>query len=134
MERWPPRGFSPTCREAIRLPRVHRTKFVQPLPLVRAGLPGGRASRSYLMRPFQILNTSMLRCATLNNDEVVAFVDRFVRHAGSPRGTLETTPDVRRRRAGGDGADGQRRGPGARASGKPRGASARETHFRDGVA
>jgi hypothetical protein len=27
--------------------------------------------------PFQILNTAMLRCATLNNNEVVALVDRF---------------------------------------------------------
>ena len=60
--------------------RIHRAKFVQPLPLVQH--PGENAeSRPATFRttpPFQVLNTSMLRCATLNNDEVVAFVDAFV--------------------------------------------------------
>ena len=56
---------------------VHRARFVQPLPLVRhkvlrpAPLPA-------LERPFQLLNTSLLTCATLNNDEVVGLVDRFL--------------------------------------------------------
>jgi protoporphyrinogen oxidase len=57
--------------------KVHRAKFVQPLPLVKA--PDDRPVAFRLRAPFQILNTSMLRCATLNNDEVVGLVDRFVR-------------------------------------------------------
>jgi hypothetical protein len=30
------------------------------------------------VRPFQILNTSMLTCATLNNNDVVGLVEEFV--------------------------------------------------------
>jgi protoporphyrinogen oxidase len=65
---------------------VHRAKFVQPLPLVEPG--GGRphAPELAFVPGFQILNTSMLRCATLNNDEVVALVDRFVARAGASLG------------------------------------------------
>ncbi len=56
---------------------VHRERYVQPLPLVRDEKPD--PPRPGLMaRPFQILNTSLLRCATLNNDEVVGLVDDFV--------------------------------------------------------
>jgi protoporphyrinogen oxidase len=68
--------------------RVHRTKFVQPLPLVRDGAaPGWAASAARATaRSFQIVNTSMLRCATLNNDEVVGFVEQFV--AGLPGPSL----------------------------------------------
>ena len=57
---------------------IHRARYVQPLPLVRSGevrpkpVPG-------LRRPFQILNTSMLTCATLNNNEVVKLVDSFLK-------------------------------------------------------
>ncbi len=56
---------------------IHRARFVQPLPLVRpsAVIPRG-APRA--VRPFQILNTSMLACATLNNNDVVGLVDQFV--------------------------------------------------------
>jgi protoporphyrinogen oxidase len=57
--------------------RVHRARFVQPLPLVRHTMPEP-SRQSALTRPFQVLNTSMLTCATLNNDEVVGFVDQFV--------------------------------------------------------
>jgi protoporphyrinogen oxidase len=61
--------------------QVHRAKFVQPLPLVRdRSLPP--TYEPALSRPFQILTTSMLTCATLNNDEVVSFVDRFVTRQG----------------------------------------------------
>jgi protoporphyrinogen oxidase len=56
---------------------VHRARFVQPLPLVRSGrVEPGLLPR--LSRPFQIVNTSMLTCATLNNNEVVGLVDRFL--------------------------------------------------------
>lgn len=58
---------------------LHRATYVQPLPLV-----GHRAARRQeappLESPFQILNTSMLTCATLNNNEVVRLVDSFVDH------------------------------------------------------
>ncbi len=56
---------------------VHRARFVQPLPLARESLGEIRAAPP-LERPFQILNTSMLRCATLNNNEVVGLVDDFL--------------------------------------------------------
>jgi hypothetical protein len=54
---------------------------VQPLPLT--GPAPAEAPLPRLTAPFQILNTSMLRCATLNNDEVVALVDRFVAAAAA---------------------------------------------------
>jgi len=57
---------------------VHRARYVQPLPLVRSGGGGVEAEVPVMTRPFQIVNTSMLRCATLNNNEVVALVDRFL--------------------------------------------------------
>jgi len=57
---------------------VHRARYVQPLPLVRSGGDGVEAEVPVMTRPFQIVNTSMLRCATLNNNEVVALVDRFL--------------------------------------------------------
>jgi protoporphyrinogen oxidase len=57
--------------------QVHRARLVQPLPLVRQGkvVPAGIPA---LTRPFTLLNTSMLDCATLNNNEVVGLVDRFL--------------------------------------------------------
>jgi protoporphyrinogen oxidase len=64
--------------------RVHRARFVQPLPLVRAA--GGSREVPALERPFQVLNTSMLTCATLNNNEVVGLVDRFLAKSGSTLG------------------------------------------------
>jgi protoporphyrinogen oxidase len=57
---------------------VHRARYVQPLPLVRAEAPPAGPAAPPLVRPFQIVNTAMLRCATLNNNEVVALVDRFM--------------------------------------------------------
>jgi protoporphyrinogen oxidase len=60
---------------------VHRARYVQPLPLT--GPAPAEAPLPRLTPPFQILNTSMLRCATLNNDEVVALVDRFVAAAAA---------------------------------------------------
>jgi hypothetical protein len=73
---------------------VHRARYVQPLPLVRdgAGGPVGDSTPA-LSRPFQIVNTAMLRCATLNNNEVVALVDRFM---AKNRASLSTTPSTSR--------------------------------------
>jgi protoporphyrinogen oxidase len=56
---------------------VHRARLVQPLPLARKG-GGGVFAVPAGTKPFQILNTSMLRCATLNNNEVVGLVDEFL--------------------------------------------------------
>jgi protoporphyrinogen oxidase len=56
---------------------IHRARYVQPLPLVRDAAAAAPAPPApSISKPFQILNTSMLRCATLNNNEVVAFADR----------------------------------------------------------
>jgi protoporphyrinogen oxidase len=57
---------------------VHRARYVQPLPLVRAGALEAAPSAVSAAGPFIILNTAMLRCATLNNNEVVALVDRIL--------------------------------------------------------
>ena len=56
---------------------VHRARFVQPLPMLS---DADRDSRSLpsIERPFQCLGTFMLRCATLNNNEVVGLVDEFL--------------------------------------------------------
>jgi protoporphyrinogen oxidase len=68
---------------------VHRARYVQPLPLVRdGGGPEGDPTPA-LARPFQVLNTAMLRIATLNNNEVVALVDRFMT---KNRAALAPTP------------------------------------------
>ena len=64
---------------------IHRERFVQPLPLVLDDKPSPPAP-TVMARPFQIVNTSLLRCATLNNDEVVALVEKFVE---TNRGTLQ---------------------------------------------
>lgn len=58
---------------------VHRARYVQPLPLVRdTPPPAAGPAAPALAPPFQIVNTALLRCATLNNNEVVALVDRFM--------------------------------------------------------
>ncbi len=56
---------------------IHRERYVQPLPLVRDERPP-KPRPAAMVRPFQIVNTSLLRCATLNNDEVVALADDFI--------------------------------------------------------
>ena len=50
---------------------VQRAPHVQPLPLVRASVPpnGNRVPRTD--REFVLANSSVLRCATLNNNEIV---------------------------------------------------------------
>ncbi len=57
---------------------LERARFVQPLPLARetSEVPNGVPD---VETPFQVVNTSMLRCATLNNNEVVGLVDEFLR-------------------------------------------------------
>jgi len=57
---------------------VHRARYVQPLPLVRQASPAPSEPAKTPAGPFRIVNTSMLRCATLNNNEVVALVDRML--------------------------------------------------------
>ena len=68
---------------------VHRARYVQPLPLVRQEGGGSAADAPALEAPFQVINTSMLRCATLNNNEVVALVDRFI---AKNRAALQPAP------------------------------------------
>jgi protoporphyrinogen oxidase len=64
---------------------VHRARYVQPLPLVGSA-PADAKRLAGFEQPFQILNTSMLTCATLNNNEVVSLVDGYVkRHASALR-------------------------------------------------
>ncbi|MGB8294582.1 MAG: hypothetical protein WCG85_04080, partial [Polyangia bacterium] len=73
--------------------QIHRARFVQPLPLVRHGAIG--AAFPGLRRPFMVLNTSMLECATLNNNEVVGLVNRFVANeavAFADTGTARVPP------------------------------------------
>ncbi|MEO6096833.1 MAG: FAD-dependent oxidoreductase [Fibrobacteria bacterium] len=62
---------------------VQRARYVQPLPLAREGSGEIRPAPAF-ERPFQVLNTSMLRCATLNNNEVVGLVDDFLGKAAIP--------------------------------------------------
>jgi protoporphyrinogen oxidase len=72
---------------------VHRARYVQPLPLVRGTPPppAGPGAPS-LEHPFQIVNTALLRCATLNNNEVVALVDRFIAANPTAPGATSSTP------------------------------------------
>jgi hypothetical protein len=63
---------------------IHRARYVQPLPLVRDGKNSATEPAAAIATPFQIVNTSMLRCATLNNNEVVALVDRILEKGGAP--------------------------------------------------
>ena len=54
--------------------------------LVLSEIWGGNGKPTGLNGPFRIVNTSMLRCATLNNNEVVALVDRVLGQGGeTPR-------------------------------------------------
>jgi protoporphyrinogen oxidase len=86
------RKIFPDLRAAdIAYAGVHRAKYVQPLPLVEPAGSRPEPPAHGLASPFQILNTSMLRCATLNNDEVVAFVDQFVGASAAGLGALGRT-------------------------------------------
>ncbi len=62
---------------AARYVGLHRARHVQALPLVRDEAVRQRPL-PLLRRPLQILNTSMLSCATLNNNEVVGQVEAFM--------------------------------------------------------
>lgn len=64
---------------------LHRARHVQALPLTRAE-PVRPRPLPLLQRPLQILNTSMLSCATLNNNEVVGQVEGFVERNGGVLG------------------------------------------------
>jgi len=78
IERGLKRLFPDFDAKRARYAGVHRARYVQPLPLVRDGGGPQGDSTPELGRPFQIVNTSMLRCATLNNNEVIALADRFL--------------------------------------------------------
>jgi protoporphyrinogen oxidase len=72
---------------------VHRARYVQPLPLVRdTPPPPAVAAAPVLAPPFQIVNTALLRCATLNNNEVVALVDRFMTENAAALQATSSTP------------------------------------------
>jgi protoporphyrinogen oxidase len=55
---------------------VHRARHVQALPVVQAA-PRGPVIPP-LEAPFQVVNSALLRAATLNNNEIVALADDFV--------------------------------------------------------
>jgi len=55
---------------------VHRARFVQALPIVQEA-PSGPAIPP-LEAPFQVVNSALLRAATLNNNEIVGLADDFV--------------------------------------------------------
>ena len=69
---------------------IHRARYVQPLPLVRDGKKSASDPALGPATPFQIVNTSMLRCATLNNNEVVALVDRILSTGSGQNGLVPT--------------------------------------------
>jgi len=71
------RVFPEFDRSSIRSASIQRARFVQALPLVR---PRGHARQPppRWRAPLALLNTAMLECATLNNNEVVGLVDEYV--------------------------------------------------------
>jgi protoporphyrinogen oxidase len=71
------RVFPGLDRATIRASSIQRARFVQALPLVR---PRGyvRQPPSRWQQPIAVLNTAMLECATLNNNEVVGLVDDYI--------------------------------------------------------
>jgi protoporphyrinogen oxidase len=79
------RVFPDFDRSSIRSVSIQRARFVQALPLVR---PRGHARQPAprWRGPLALLNTAMLECATLNNNEVVGLVDEYVaRHENEIR-------------------------------------------------
>ena len=56
---------------------VSRARYVQPLPLVGTRPDRGCALPSW-EAPFTLVNTALLQCATLNNNEVVGLADALV--------------------------------------------------------
>jgi len=80
LERGLRRVFPDFSRDDAEYLAIHRARYVQPLPLARSG-PARPRPLSRLNTPFTIINTSMLTCATLNNNEVVKLVDEYVRAA-----------------------------------------------------
>ena len=93
LERGLLRVFPDLDRAAIRSATIHRARFVQALPLVR---PQGyvRPPPPAWSAPVTLLNTSMLECATLNNDEVVGLVDAFVARHEEPLRELASSAAV----------------------------------------
>jgi hypothetical protein len=69
---------------------IHRARCVQALPLPTSAHPGHAPVP--LRRPFSVINTSMLQCATLNNNDVVGLVDGFARRHGHELAALAAEP------------------------------------------
>jgi protoporphyrinogen oxidase len=65
------RLFPDLTTSAIVSSTVHRARYVQPLPLTRGTEPDLKAPLPTLRPPFQVLNTALLTCATLNVNEIV---------------------------------------------------------------
>lgn len=64
---------------------VHRARYVQPLPLTRTTAPNLKVPLPELRPPFQVLNTSLLSCATLNVNEIVGLARDIAQNvAGAP--------------------------------------------------
>jgi protoporphyrinogen oxidase len=76
------RLFPDLDRRAVVGRALHRARHVQALPLVRTQAPRGGVPE--LRRPFQVLNTSMLGCATLHNNEAVRLAETYVEALGTP--------------------------------------------------
>ncbi len=74
------RLFGPSASADIVAMSIHRARCVQALPLPTSSHPGHAPAP--MRRPFTVLNTSMLQCATLNNNDVVGLVDGFVQRHG----------------------------------------------------
>jgi protoporphyrinogen oxidase len=69
---------------------VHRARFVQALPVVQAAPQGSPIPP--LEAPFQMVNSALLRAATLNNNEIVGLVDDFVAAHRDALAARATTP------------------------------------------
>jgi protoporphyrinogen oxidase len=84
MDRGVARLFPELDRRDLVYAEIHRAGLVQPLPLVRSQTADRGDAPAPLARPLHILNTALLTCATLNNNEVVALVDRFLQQNQPP--------------------------------------------------
>ncbi len=84
------RLFPSLERKAVVAWAVDRARRVQPLPLA-GSRPGSPETSLSWKPPFQILNPSLLECATLHNDEVLRLADRFL-EAGPKNGIFPPFP------------------------------------------
>ena len=87
------RVFPNLDRATIRSSSIQRARYVQALPLVR---PEGyvRLPPPRWQSPIALLNTAMLECATLNNNEVVGLVDEYVAWHADEIARLRVAPQA----------------------------------------